>query len=458
MLFDFIEIDKKAKTPIYQQIYDNIKQAIECGGLIKDSRLPSIRKLSADLEISKTTVESAYNQLCVEGYIKNIPQKGYYVEADINLSGTGSKNINLNYTSAKEKIYKYDFGSRKIEYSSGLTDWKKSVKNILNKEYLLKSYGEQQGEFILRKALEKYSFAVRGVNSAAENIVIGAGTQSLLYILCGLMGVNKKAAVEEGSFIQAEQIFRDFGWEICYYKNDEQGISINSLEEIKPEVVLLNPNFNLKNGMNTTINRRIDLIKRCRENGCIIFEDDYNGELRYNTMPVHCIQSYDWENTVYIGSFSKLLLPSVRLGYMVLPQKLYDLYRERAVNYNQTASKTEQLALSDYINKGLLEKHLRKLRRLYSEKSRLMLNSLKYVFGEEISYIFNETALRVLIKHNSPINRQALFKECEEKQIKIIKSNSEGFDYILSFSGIPGEQIFEGLTEIKKITDKIKER
>lgn len=458
MLFDFIEIDKNIKTPIYQQIYDNIKSAIECGGLKKDSRLPSIRKLSNDLEISKTTVESAYNQLCVEGYIKNVPQKGFFVEADISLISSNSKNPGFNYKEQSQSIYKYDFGSRKIEYSSSLTDWKKSVKNILNKEYLLKSYGEQQGEFVLRRALEKYSFTVRGVNSSAENIVIGAGTQSLLYILCGLMGVNKTVALERGAFIQAEQIFRDFGWKTSYYSCDEQGIDLTSLDSIKPDAVLINPNFNSTNGMNTTINRRIELINYCAQNNCIIFEDDYNGELRYNTRPVKCIQSYDCENTIYIGSFSKLLLPSVRIGYMALPEKLYDLYKQRAINYNQTASKTEQLALADYINKGLLERHLRKLRRLYAEKSKQMINSLKSVFSDEISYIFSETALRVLVKHKNRINRELLFEECEKNQLKVNRSNNDSFDYILSFSGIPAEDIEKGLLKLKEITEKLKER
>lgn len=458
MLFDFIEINKKIKTPIYQQIYDNIKKAVESGSLKKGSRLPSIRKLSNDLEISKTTVESAYNQLCVEGYIKNIPQKGYFVEAELNLLKTNNSTVDYNKSNKPEKIYLYDFGSRKIEYSSGLTDWKKEVKNILNKEYLLKFYGEQQGEYILRTALEKYSFTVRGVNSTAENIVIGAGTQSLLYILCGLVGVKKIVALEKGSFIQAEQIFRDFNYSVSYYTSDDEGIDIKSLEKIKPDVVLLNPNFNVRNGMNTSINRRIELINWCKSNNCLIFEDDYNGELRYNTRPVHCIQSYDTDNTVYIGSFSKLLLPAVRIGYMVLPPKLYEMYKKRALNYNQTSSKTEQLALSEYINHGLLEKHLRKLRRLYSEKSKTMLEQLKKIFGNEITFVFNETALSILVKHKQKINKETLYDECEKNQIKINKSRGEEFDYILSFSGISKEQIPQALKALKKITDNAKER
>lgn len=453
MIFDFIEIDKNLKTPIYQQLYDNIKSAIECGGLKKDSKLPSIRKLSSDLEVSKTTIENAYNQLCIEGYIKNIPQKGYYVEADINLISVNKVNYSTKSEENTKKIYKYDFGSRKIDYSSTLTDWKKAVKNILNKEYLLKSYGEHQGEYVLRKALEKYSFSVRGVNSTAENIVIGAGTQSLLYILCGLIGINKTIALEKGAFIHAEQIFKDFGYKVEYYISDDSGIDINSLSKIKPDILLINPNFNIINGMNTTINRRIELINWCKENNCLIIEDDYNGELRYITRPVHCIQSFDIDNTVYIGSFSKILLPSVRIGYMVLPEKLNKLYSKRLSNYNQTSSKTEQLALSEYINQGLLEKHLRKLRRQYAEKSKIMISAINNIFKDRIYWVFNETALNIMIKYKSELDTSKLYELCESNQININKSNSEGFDFILSFSGIADEQIENGLKELNKLIE-----
>lgn len=458
MLFDFIEINKNLKIPIYQQIYNNIKNAIENGGLKKNNKLPSIRKLSNDLKISKTTVENAYNQLCVEGYIINKPQKGYFVKAEINLINSSQKNIETLSIRQVDRVYKYDFGSRTIENVSVIIDWKKAVKNILNKEYLLKQYGEQQGEYSLRKSLEKYAFSVRGVNSVADNIVIGAGTQSLLNILCGLIGVKKKVVLEKGSFVQAEQIFRDFNYEINYYTCDSDGINIKSFENIKPDIVLLNPNFNSKSGMNMPINRRIELINWCRNHNCLIFEDDYNGELRYNTRPIHCIQSYDSENTVYIGSFSKILLPSVRIGYMVLPQKLNEIYQKRYMNYNQTASKTEQLALSEFINKGLLEKHLRKLRRQYAEKSKVVLFDISTIFGDEITYLFNETALRVSIKHKNKINKEYFFNKCEENQINVNKSNNSNFDYVLSFSGIPEQLIEDGIKTIKTIADTAKER
>lgn len=458
MITDFLQIDKSDKAPIYQQIYNKITQSIESGGLTKGSKLPSIRKLSKELNISKTTVESAYNQLSAGGYIKNIPQRGYFVEADLGIIGKKNETRNLSNTTSKKKIYKYDFSTKNVDYGTNLTEWKKEIKNILNKEYLLKSYGDPQGEYALRTALQRYAFTVRGVHCSADNIVIGAGTQTLLYILCGLIGVKKRVLLEKGSFVQAEQVFRDFGCEIYYYKCDYDGIDLQYIDKYKPDIVMLNPNFNTESGTSTSINRRMELIMKCSETGTMIFEDDYNGELRYSSIPTHCIQSYDCENTVYIGSFSKIMLPSVRIGYMVLPEKLLVNFNKRISSYNQTSSKTEQLALSEYISKGLLEKRLRKLRRIYAEKSKITLDALNKLFKNEISYVFSETSLSVYIKHKTPIDKDMLFKECEINSVRINESPFEKFDYIISFGGIETEQIPDGVKALKNSAEKAKRR
>ncbi len=456
MITDFMQVNKQSKTPIYRQIFDNISKSIESGGLTKGTKLPSIRKMSEELKISKTTVENAYNQLCAGGYVKNFPKRGYYVEADSAIIGSSSAYIKKYEPYVSAEIYKYDFSTKNVERDSSLAEWKKEVKSVLNKEYLLKSYGDPQGERTLRNALQQYAFAVRGVHCSADNIVIAAGTQSLLYLLCGIIGVNKKVLLEKGAFIQAEQIFCDFGYEVIYCESDEDGINPEHIERFNPDIVLINPNFNSINGLGTSINRRLELIKKCRQTGTLIFEDDYNGELMYNTIPQRCIQSYDAENTVYIGSFSKIILPSVRIGYMVLPEKLLAEYRKRMANYNQTSSKTEQLALSEFIAKGLMEKRLRKLRRIYAEKSKATVNALNSVFKDDISLIFSETSLSVFIKHKDPINSKKLFELCEEERIRINPCKDEKFDYILSFAGIPQELIYDGISKLKTVTDKAK--
>lgn len=437
MLTDFIVIDKKLSIPVYIQIYDTIKKAIENGSIKENEKLPSIRKVCSDLGISKTTVENAYNRLCAEGYIANKPQKGYYAEKGIYIE----KNNIIETNTTKNEIVniKYDFSGKGIDNDcSNIKEWKKYVKDILNQEYLLNTYSENQGEEKLRKAIEKYSFSVRGVNTHFDNIVIGSGSQTLIYILCGMLGINKTVAIEKNTYPQAEQVFKDFNYKIRYINKDRKGILIDSLENIKPDILLINPN-----GTGMPIARKIEIINWAKANNCLIIEDDYNGELRYKSHPTVCMQSYSKETTVYIGSFSKILLPSVRISYMALPDFLLKKYAKVKNNYNQTTSKTEQLALAKYITDGKLEKHLRKARRYYKNKSELMLSTAQKLFN---NVKFNETSMYIKIPCKIINARDTLYNN----GIKVMNTSDEE-SINLSFSHINTELIENGLKNINQL-------
>ena len=445
MLYDFIIINKKDKTPLYRQIYMSVRKSIETGSLKKGTKLPSIRRLSTDLDVSKTTINGAYEQLCAEGYISNRPRSGYYVEAQF--SGTPSKSdkmfSNINKT---KRYYEYDFSSKSIDDGIiNINEWKKYVKEVLNQNYLLTSYGEEQGEEILRNALQKYSLGTRSVNTSYENIIVGAGTQTLLHILCSLLGNNKKIALADYSYIQSEYVFNSHGYDIKYFRCDKYGACIDSLEEIKPDIILINPNFTVNSNITMPVTRRLEIIKWAKENNVLIIEDDYNGELRYSTHPMPCVQNYDTENTVYLGSFSKILLPSVRISYMVLPQKLTDEYNKIKKYTNQTASKTEQIALAKYINNGKLDVHLRKARRIYLEKSNLMLSNIKKYFGTSVKIVFNETSLYFSLIFKDKTIDDSVIKKIDDALIKTMQFNKTENMIVLSFSGIKDVKIESGI-------------
>ena len=315
-------------------------------------------------------------------------------------------------------------------------------------------YRVPQGETVLRNALQKYSLGVRSVNTSAENIVVGAGTQLLLYLLCSLVGTNKTVATAKSSYIQAEFIFKTLGLDIKYFDTDSKGITISSLEKIKPDMVLINPNFIAENGMSMPVSRRLELIKWAKENDCIIIEDDYNGELRYSTHPMPCVQNYDIENTVYLGSFSKILLPSVRISYMVLPDKLLKKYRQISSYINQTASKTEQNALAKYLENRRLDAHLRKARRVYLEKSKQITDCVYKYFGSDTQIIFNETSLYISVKIKGISDYNEIRKKLDENNIAVMPEKAEINALNLSFSGISVDKIDAG---IKRICDVIQQ-
>ncbi len=452
MIYDFLMSDKTEDEPLYRRLYLGIRTAVEKGMLKKGERLPSIRKICEDLGVSKTTVETAYHQLCAEGYIRSIPQSGFAVEAEFDSVPRGYTQTVKNTRGKSCVVFDYDFGSKSVD-SGNFNQWRKYVKDILNKPYLLTSYGEPRGEEALRRALQRYSFGIRGVNSDEDSIIIGAGTQALLYLLSGPLRTGTTVALEKGSYPHAEQLFRDFGFNLIYAPCDKYGIIPEELFKTKADTVLVNPNCAVNSGLAMPVQRRIDFIHWAESVGGIIIEDDFNGELRYTGRPVPAIQSFNSENVAYLGSFSKLLLPSVRIGYMVIPQRLKHRFDRVNDRYNQTASKLEQLALAAYISDGKLESNLRRLRKIYAEKSRLVISSVKKYFSERTPYILNESSLCVAVKISEQPPEE-VFSLLRKNKINTIKSIYGDYNLTLGLSGIHLEQIAEGVEKIHSLLCK----
>ncbi len=450
MFYDFITADKSIKMPMYRQIYISVRKAVENGSLKKGIKLPAVRKLSDYLNVSKTTVTAAYEQLCAEGYIKNKPQSGYYVEAEF-ISKPKSVDIDEIRSNSSEIAFMYDFSGKSIDNKIiDLAEWKKDIKEVINSNYLLTSYGDVQGEKALRTALQSYALGTRSVNTSADSIILGAGVQPLLCILCAILGCGKSIAVANSSFVQSEIVFKSFDYKINYFDSDKSGVTVDSLEKIKPDIILINPNFNSSSGFNTPVARRLEIIDWAKKNNALIIEDDYNGELRYSTHPMPCFQNYDTESTVYLGSFSKVLLPSVRISYMVLPDKLMKKYNTVKGLINQTASKTEQLALAKYINSGKIYVHLRKARRVYFEKSKVILESINKYF-DNANVIFNETSLYVTVKLDYNLNRNAIDNSLKENSICLMPYKTKANELAVSFSGIEVDKIDSGIKLLSEI-------
>ncbi len=447
MIFDLVQFDRKSEVPLYRQLYEAFRKAIENGQLTYGVKLPSIRKLSEDLKLSRTTIETAYQQLCVEGYIESVPQSGYYVQANIK-KRIGMEKIHKKNAAVKNcKIsYRYNLGSDCIDASApDIKLWRSYIKAVLKREKDLISYGEPQGEPDLREALALYGNGVRGLHADSHNIVIGAGTQPLLYLLCGLLlPFGRKVAMESGGFARAEQVFEDCGYTIMKGNSDDSDF-IKNLYASEVRIIFVNPSGNLRTGQPMRMNRRLELLEWARQVDGMIIEDDYNGELRYTAHPIPALQASDEKRVIYIGSFSKLLLPSVRIGYMVLPESLLECYHAKIHAYNQTASKIEQTALAEYIRQGQLERRLRKLRKLYSEKSTLFISCLQKSFGNMIDITLHETSLCITVHiHN---NTKDLCTAAESEGIRVSEGNDRT-SVRLGFAGIPLDDIPQAVSAL----------
>ena len=462
MIYDFIHLDSSSPIPLYKQLYSSIRKAIENNGLTKGDKLVSIRALSKALGISKTTVEAAYSQLCAEGYIKNSPQRGFFIQGQVLTLKEKNSDNGTEQKNSSAGFIRYDFSSKSVTVdSTGIKLWRKYVKTYLNKDYIISSYGDPQGEYSLRRALSFYSYSVRSVVATEDDIVIGAGTQSLLYLLCGLLrGIGTKIAVEKDASRHFIRVFNDCGFEVIKIGSDDKGISLDKIKDENPDFLLINPSGSLKSGDRMKMERRYELIEWAEKNNKFIIEDDYNGELVYNSHSVPALQCSAAQSVIYLGSFSKLLLPSVRIGYMVLPEMLKEIYQKFKPDLNQTASKIEQLALADYIRDGQLERHLRRLKKSYAEKSSLIENKLSEKLDPNLLYKIKlfETSLAYEITINTQLVIDRLKQSLKDEQIAIISAEAENGKATvkIGFSGIESENIEYAVKKLCSIISECK--
>lgn len=431
----------------YLMVYDSIVDDIQNGYLKYNDKIPSIRKMAKKLDVSRTTVESAYLQLLVEGYIYSKEKVGYFVDVQYS-----NREIDNNITNNKIGIdnhkYRYDFSGKLVDNECfNLDIWKKYIKKALNQSDDLLSYSEPLGELSLKKVLQKYSHEYRGVRRPVNNYIIGAGFQILLYHVCSLFEKENIVGIEVGGFTQAEAVFHDCHMQVVKLPIDDHGITIEGLKEANLKLLYLNSSSGGYHGHPIKQQRRLEIIEYARKNGVYIIEDDHNGELKFNTKPIDAMAKFDNDHIIYIGSFSKLLLPSIRISYMALPHHLLPIFLQKSNGYHQTASKLEQLALAMYIEDGQLSRHLRRLRKHYRNKSEHLLKNLQQSFPH-YNFVLYETALKITMSVDENL-LDSYIRIAKENDILVNKNNNN--QITLSFSGILDQDIDQATEILEKI-------
>ncbi len=429
----------KENRKLYMQIYDYYKDLIETGKVPEGTRLPSIRRCAEERNVSKTTVESAYMCLCDDGYVLPKNQSGYYVSNRGNL--TKKQETKNEHAHQKTEIL-YDFASSGVDAESFNMDiWRRYLKSALRQNERLLFYGDPQGEYDLRCEIAKYARETRNCVCTEENIVIGAGVQALLNILCPLIKNKKTVCFDDLSYRQGTAIFNDYGFKV----NDNREVS---------NIIYTSPSYSTRWGDVMSVQERFDLTEYARKNNKLIIEDDYGSEFRYFNRPTPSLQGLDrGENTVYLGTFSKLLLPSIRISFMILPQSLTSYYKKKKDLYNQTVSKADQIALCSYIRDGHLNSQIRKSRKLYSQKSKVLTDLLVENFHEDVKILKTNSPLYVRCRFNKKCSAKELCKEAEKNGILLISANSDDIFPEIAFSVATVSQ--NSLSDAIKLLEKV---
>lgn len=452
------------KQPLYMVIYENFKKDILAGTLEPGRKMPSIRELAAELKVGKNTVDTAYQQLLAEGYIASRPKSGYFVaaiESAPSYAGRSHASIQTLPGGADRPKILYDFRSDHTDRESfDFSLWRRYINKALRDTGRYLNYGHYQGEPALRTEIARYLRQSRGVDCRSEQIVIGAGVQSLLHILCGLLGPScRTIAFEDPGFKKGRQIFADRHYTLTPIPLDNDGLNIDALAQSRAQVVYVSPSHQFPLGASMPVAKRGALLKWAHEHDAVIIEDDYDSELRYYGRPLPSLQGLSSGGRVfYLGSFSKILIPSLRISYMVVPPGFLSALEDILPRYNQTSSTIEQIALALYIKDGCLEKHIRRLRKLYTKKNQLMAENIASSMGSRVNVRGKESGVSLLLEIKTGLTSAELVGLAEEAGIKVTPVANYYLDeaaahfpqILLSYAGIRNEDIAPAIRLLSK--------
>lgn len=422
-----IQVNSKGKGRfIYQQIYRQIKEQILTHQVRAHHKLPPKRELAKSLAVSTNSVATAYDQLLAEGYIYTIERLGYFVEEiqrfDINDQITPSFPeilreeessregwISLSHMNANPKLFPF----RK---------WLNCQAKIYE-EHMdeLSEMPHTQGPYILRKNIASFIYATRGVKCEPEQIVIHATSQGLMERLLMLQPTKAAFAVENPGYARYYQLLQRHQFKTHLIPLDDHGIDVKYIEQTNAQFVITTPSHQFPTGIIMPISRRVELLNwASRDEQRYIIEDDYDSEFKYQTDNVPSLQSLDYNRKViYMGTFSKTLLPGMRISYMVLPTKLLAAYQEAFPLEIQPANNLALYTLNEFIESGQYEKHIRKMTKHYEEIRTALIEALSNNLTRDLVIYDIPAGLHFLIEVPTSKSYEEIEQAAQQEKLEL---------------------------------------
>lgn len=358
-----INLDRQADTPLFEQLYSALKEQILKGELANDEKLPSKRQLKADLSISQTTIEHAYNLLLDEDLIYSREKSGFYVSAIEQLKQVASDTAPEIRRPGK-KTYALPLGT--IDTTLVQSDVLKQIAREVYSDDELLNKGEESGETVLKEQIRHYLNINRGVTSSTDQIFIGPSTEFLLEQLMYLLQYPEMTIEDPGYPVIRKVLARiDSGTDAAQVLED--GIDVDQVADLANPIVHVTPSHQFPSGAVMSLQKRIQLLNHASSNDRFIIEDDYDSEFRYTGRPLPSLQGLDQnDRTIYMSTFSKSLYPSLRLSCMVLPASLAELYYEKELSCN--VPRQMQHIVARFMEQGYLTRHINRMRKVYRKK------------------------------------------------------------------------------------------
>ncbi len=358
-----IDIDRESSDSLTRQIYRSLKEYILSGTLQQGEKLPSSRELARYLHVARNIVIESYEQLIAEGYACAKSGSGTYVCEEVKLEKTRTS------YQAKERENHNQQDANMISFRTGIPDLnsipiKKWVQTYREVAVCVKpaqmNYQSSFGEHELRYQLSLYLNRVRGVNTTPENILITNGAAQSFSLMCRLVPDDGYALVENPLSYGIRHTLESNKVKIQPIGIDECGMLTSELPHVPPHLIFTTPSHQFPTGAILPARRRIEMVRYARKHGTYIVEDDYDSEFRFDGSPIQSMQQLDPERVIYVGTFSKTLMPALRMGYMILPDCLCTQMEEAKFVATCIRRFLSRLALAKFIETGSLTRQSEK--------------------------------------------------------------------------------------------------
>ena len=459
-------LNNNDSVPLYKQLYNQMREQVLSGKLPADSRLPSVRDLAAELSASRNTVEGAYQELYAEGYIYSRPRSGYFVSALDQDAASLSlvQKPRAPRTSAETPAsYLYDFHPARLDQTSfPVALWRKLfLESLRESPRQLVQYCDPQGEPELRCAIQLYLERSRGVVCDPEQIVICAGLQHSLDIVAQMLkGSHSIVAVENPGYHLPRAVFRNHSFEIVPVPVGASGLDLDALKTSSSTIAYVTPSHQLPMGCVMPVANRLTLIEWAESGGKLIIEDDYDSELRYHGKPIPSLQGLRPSgNIIYLGTFSKILSPALRVSYLVLPHSLLAAYRRVFRDYFATVSLLEQKILTKFMEQGHWNRHIRRMRTVYKKKHDTLLRAVEHHFGSQTVVVGQGAGLHVVLQLSGDTPGETeIIGRALRKGIRLlpisdfyVTGEPDSTKLLLGFGGMTAGEIEQGIALLSKV-------
>jgi GntR family transcriptional regulator / MocR family aminotransferase len=476
------DLKEKQDQPIYRKLYDHFRKMILQKQLKPGTRLPASRELAKDLSISRNTVTESYSLLQADGFITSRTGAGYFVTDDLEdnsfiLHVATEQDANISAPKIAERAQVWvdlHNPSRHLHNTMAFAPGRPALEEfpydiwarLLSRRWRLNGARlsmeeDPAGYQPLRAQIAQHLHSSRAVNCDADQILIVSGAQQGLDLIGRVLwDKGDDVVLEDPVFSGINGVVEGAGAKLHAVSIDEEGLDAEKCAALYPAIktFLVTPSRNYPLGVTMSLARRLSLLKVAKEKSAWIVEDDFDSDFRFDGRPLSCLQGLDQDGRViYVGSFSRILFPALRLGFLVLPKSLVLPFHAAKAYVDGHTSILSQAVLADFFIQGYYASHLRRMRKLYRERRQYLLNRLDEDFHEELHILPSDGGLHICVAFNKPRDDVAFALRLAGEGVTVrplsrfYKNETKKYGFLLGFAGYSETEMARGLDKIREI-------